>query len=287
MMTLRNHTSTLAQLWRRRVTRALIAALLPTLFFARFAFAVELTEPAGAEHGYPGLCDINGKKLADGEFRQWIRGDKLHVVITYRFPDGRFFEENALFRQQPELIQEQWSWKEFKDGKPQREFAADFVGKTASVHLANENKADQVSGNIDIENGRTFAGFGFMIALGNLRPRLVKGEQIELKAVGFAPKPFLKPMVVPVKIWHVRLEQMKMSGRNLQGDNFVIHPQIPTIAKVFVRVPDTHIWLTSPPPAGFLRWEGPIVLPNDPMIRVDLVSDTVGGPAEPLPAHQQ
>jgi hypothetical protein len=45
-------------------------------------------------------------------------------------------------------------------------------------------------------------------------------------------------------------------------------------------VPDTKIWLTNPPPAGFLRWEGPIVLPTDPMIRVDLISSSSNGPAE-------
>src|SRR5437763_10993831 len=55
---------------------------------ATYAFAIEVTEPAGAAHGYPGLCGINGKKLADGEFRQWVENDHLHVVITYRFPDG-------------------------------------------------------------------------------------------------------------------------------------------------------------------------------------------------------
>ena len=54
---------------------------------------------------------------------------------------------------------------------------------------------------------------------------------------------------------------MKMSGRLLKGDRFVIHPKIPAIAKLFVKVPDTRIWLTNPPPAGFLRWEGPSLNP--------------------------
>src|SRR5438876_1181288 len=56
---------------------------------------------------------------------------------------------------------------------------------------------------------------------------------------------------------------------------------LPLFAKLFINVPDTKIWLTNPAPAGFLRWEGPIVLPNDPLIRVDLLSGTKNGPAEP------
>src|SRR6266576_5661816 len=87
-------------------------------------YALEVTEPAGAAHGYPGLCDINGKKLADGEFRQWAEDHRLYVVITYKFPDDRLFEEKARFRQQTELMQEQWSWKELEHGRPEREFTA-------------------------------------------------------------------------------------------------------------------------------------------------------------------
>src|SRR5436305_14593762 len=88
-------------------------------------FALEVTEQAGAAHGYPGLCDINGKKLADGEFRQWVEGDHLYVVISYKFPNGQSFEEKARFRQESELMQEQWSWKELTKGTLQREFTAD------------------------------------------------------------------------------------------------------------------------------------------------------------------
>ena len=105
--------------------RILAALLLGASALVTPAAAIELTEPEGAAHGYPGLCDLNGKKLADGEFRQWVQDDKLHVVITYKFPDGQLYEEKALFRQQPELIQEQWSWRELKGGRPQREFAAE------------------------------------------------------------------------------------------------------------------------------------------------------------------
>jgi hypothetical protein len=243
------------------------------------ASAIEVTELAGAAHGYPGLCEANGRKIADGEFRQWVEDHHLYVVITYRLPHEQFFEEKARFRQDGELRQEQWSWKELMHGRPQREFTADFASGMASAHIRKDNK--DVSEKIDVEPGRTFAGFGFTIALSNLRKKLLKGEQIELKAVGFSPFPTLKPQVVTVKISHGGVDRMRMGGRSLRGDQFIIHPEIPLIAKLFVTVPDTKVWLTNPAPAGFLRWEGPIVLPNDPLVRVDLLSGAKIRPTEP------
>ncbi len=242
-------------------------------------FALEVTEPAGAAHGYPGLCSINGKKIADGEFRQWIENKRLHVIITYRFSDGELYEEQTQFRQQPELMQEKWSWKESKNGKSQREFAADFLSGIASAHVREEHK--DVSEKINVDPGRTFAGFGFAIALSNLRKRLRSGEQVQLKAVGFSPFPTLSPQVVTVTISHGGLDRMRMSGRLVKGDRFIVHPEIFFLARLFVDVPDTNIWLTNPAPAGFLRSEGPIVLPTDPLIRVDLLSGTKSESAEP------
>jgi hypothetical protein len=256
-----------------------LLVILAAGFFGIPILALEVIELAAAAHGYPGLCDINGKKLADGEFRQWVENHRLHVVITYEFPDGQLFEERARFRQQPNLLQEYWTWKEVKNGKSQREFTVDFLSGMGSAHILKDNK--NVSEKIDIERGRTFAGFGFTIALSNLRKRLLNGEQIELKAVGFSPFPTLKPQVVTVKLSYGGLDRIKMSGRVLKGDRFIIHPEVPAIAKLFVNVPDTKVWLTNPAPAGFLRWEGPIVLPTDPLIRVDLLSGTKSGPARP------
>ena len=129
--------------------------------------ALKVTEPAGAAHGYPALYDINGKKLADSEFRQWVENNRLHVVITHKFSAGEVYEEHGQFRQQPELIQEQWSWKELKNGTSQREFAVDFLAGIASVRIRQDHK--DVSKRISIEPGRTFAGFGFSLALSNLQ----------------------------------------------------------------------------------------------------------------------
>ena len=137
-----------------------------------------------------------------------------------------------------------------------------------------------VSEKINIEKSRTFAGFGFTIALSNLRQRLLNHEQVELKAVGFSPFPPAQPQVVTVKISYGGLDRVRMAGRSLKGDRFVVHPEISAIATLFVNVPDTKIWLANPRPAGFLRWEGPTVLPNDPLVRIDLLSGARSGPAQ-------
>jgi hypothetical protein len=47
---------------------AILLSILVASCIAGPVFAIEVTEPTGAAHGFPGLCDINGKKLADGEF---------------------------------------------------------------------------------------------------------------------------------------------------------------------------------------------------------------------------
>ena len=257
---------------------AAFCLILGAQWLALSVLAIEVTEPAAASHGYPGLCDLNGKKLADGEFRQWVENNRLHVVINYKFSAGEVYEEHSQFRQDLELIQEKWSWKESKHGRAQREFTVDFLTGIGSARISQDHK--DVSKKIKIEPGRTFAGFGFSLALSNLRKRLLSGEQVQLKAVGFSEFPTLGPQVVTVTISHGGVDRIRMSGRSVKGDRFVVHPEIPFIANLFVNVPDTKIWLTNPAPAGFLRWEGPIVLPTDPMIRVDLISSEKSRPAE-------
>jgi hypothetical protein len=121
-------------------------------------FALKVTEPAAASHGYPGLCDTNGKKLADGEFRQWVENDRLHVVITYKFSADEVYEEHSQFRQEPELIQEKWSWKESKHGKSQREFAVDFLTGIASAHISQDSK--DVSKKLKLNQAGRLPGLG-------------------------------------------------------------------------------------------------------------------------------
>src|SRR5207248_5879217 len=97
-----------------------------TILWCLSALGVGVTEFEGGAHGFPALLDADGKKLADGDFSQWIEGERLNIKIVYKFKRGRRIEERATFRQKPELIQEKWSWREIIGGQLQREFAVDF-----------------------------------------------------------------------------------------------------------------------------------------------------------------
>lgn len=193
--------------------RMLLAAVVVGIFLHTSAFAIKLTSFEGSLHGFPALRQPNGKKLAEGNFAQCVEAERLHVKLTYQFPGSRRIEETAEFRQRPELIQDKWSWRELRDGEPVRRFELDFGSGQANAEKREDQELKRWSEKVDIEPGRTFAGFGFVLAIKNLRERLIGREKLELMTVGFTPK----PRSVSVEISHTGREQMRMADRTLKG----------------------------------------------------------------------
>jgi hypothetical protein len=255
-----------------------MALLASIVFGLSTAAALQVAPFEGAARGFPVLRDSAGKKLADGQFAQWLEGERLHVRITYEFGNGTRVEENAVLRQRPTLVQEEWSFREMRSGQLYRQFEVDFRSGAASARKREENDLEEWNESVDVQPGRSFAGFGLTLAIKALRPRLVDGERAELQAVGFTPT----PRVGSVEISHAGVDAMTMGGRVLRGDHFLIHAKIPWFARLFIDVPDTHIWLTTPPPVGFLRWEGFLAEPGDSLVRVDLLPGEPSEAARPV-----
>jgi hypothetical protein len=59
---------------------------------------------------------------------------------------------------------------------------------------------------------------------------------------------------------------------------------VPFLVDLIVDAPTSHIWLLRPPPSEFLRFEGPLVEPEDPRVRVDLLPGSGSGTARPVQA---
>src|SRR5207253_2266808 len=110
-------------------------------------------------------------------------------------------------------------------------------------------------------------GIAFVTVIKSLREVLAPGEKIELEAVAFTPK----PRTATVSVIRSRPEEVRMAGRTIRADPYTIHPEIPWIAKPFVTALDQRVWLYGNAPAAFLRYQGPLIEPKDPMIRVDTI----------------
>ena len=212
------------------------------------------------------LTDPQGKVLADGRYEQHVAGGVVHILARYMFADGRVQIEKATVRLQPQIEQEAWSWTETdKSGDVLRSYEIDMRTGKAVAMRKDQNK--RWRDDVEIEKGKTFAGIGFMLAIKSLRENLAPGQAVELKAVAFTPH----PRSATVSIVHDGPDQVHAAGRVIKGDRFTIHPEIPAIARLFIHVPDQHIWLFGEGPPAFLRFEGPSVEPGDSIIHIDLV----------------
>ncbi|MDQ3116416.1 MAG: hypothetical protein M3Q86_07370 [Verrucomicrobiota bacterium] len=140
-----------------------------------------------AAHAYPVMLEPDGKALGTGEFSQQIEDGLLRIEITYKLKNGVRIQEKAAFQQRPELIQKEWSWRERKGDELQREFTVDFDSARASAQKREEDGLKNWLEAVEIEPGRTFAGFGFVLALQNLRDRLVRARRSSSK-VSAAPQ---------------------------------------------------------------------------------------------------
>lgn len=245
---------------------------------AREGDRAEVIAPeAVSVRGFPALRNLEGERLANGDFAQWLEEGRLHTRIRYDFEGGRHIGERAVFSLGARLRQERWSWREDRDGRTVRHFEVDFERGTVSGEKHEGGEVSRWDEDVDVQPGAAYAGFGFNVALKTHRDRLVAGDPVTLDAVVFTPD----PRVVPVELSHAGVEEMRMAGRVLKGDRFDLEPQIPWIVDLFVQPPGTRIWLTQPPAAEFLRWEGPLLEPDDPVVRVDVLPGPESGPARP------
>ena len=101
-------------------------------------------------------CD----KAAGVDTRQRGENDRLHVELVWEYPDGRRVEERSVLRQKPELVQESWSVEERVAGQVVRRIDVDFAKRHASGLKVKDGKQKTWSQQIDVTDGRTFAGFG-------------------------------------------------------------------------------------------------------------------------------
>jgi len=220
----------------------------------------------GTLRGFPIVRDANGRAVAEGTLTQFIENGKLHAQGVYQFHDGRRVEEDTVIEQHPRVRQLSWSWEERRGDDALRSYSVDLVTGHATARKRSGDGVDSWDEHLD-GTANAFVGVGFMYAVKNLTERLDKGEKVELTAVVFTAK----PRTVTVTISRDQVGELTMAGRKLPAERYVIHPEVPWIARLFVKAPDQYLWFYRPSPPMFLRADIPLAEPSDPMIRIELI----------------
>jgi hypothetical protein len=220
----------------------------------------------GDAQAFTSLTDAQGKPLGDSRYSQHIEGGALHIETRTDLPPDRIIVEHAVLRLQPQLEQESWDWTERVGGQLVREYKVDFrTGKAEATRIDQKKRWKE---DLSIEPGKSFAGIGFIAVVKALRAQLSPGQHVELQAVAMMPR----PRTATVTITRDGTSDVRMAGRTIAGDRYTIHPEIPWIARPFIHAPDQHVWLLKDDPPAFLRFEGPLLEPNDPIVRIDLIA---------------
>src|SRR2546425_4822824 len=223
----------------------------------------------GTLRGFPVVRDVDGHQIGEGTLTQYLEDGKLHAQGIFDLRDGRRVQEDVVLEQRPRLRQLSWSWEETRGGEVLRRFSVDLTTGHATARKRTSDGVDTWDDHLDgTRDG--FAGVGFMYAVKNLTDRLDKGEKIELTAVVFTTK----PRAVTVTVSRDQTGELTMGGRRLPAARYVIHPEVPWIARLFVKAPDQYLWYYRPDPPAFLRADIPVAEPGDPIIRIELLPGT-------------
>jgi hypothetical protein len=222
------------------------------LAVATAASAIPMQFAEGDLRGLPEMRDLQGRLLGRGDFVQTVDRSGIHVTVTYHQLNGDRIQETAMLSTVGgDLAQRQWGWQRTSGGQVVERYSMNFDTGEARTLLVRNGKPEERQEHLSMTKGQAFAGIGFTFALKNIAPRLVRGEPVTLEGVAFTPK----PRHANVLVSSAGVETVRSGARMVRADHFVIHPKVPSVAKLFVNVPDSHLWFLRGPPPGFIRAE--------------------------------
>jgi hypothetical protein len=251
---------------RVRMRRTQTLVFVVGLSVAAAAAAIPLQYPEGTLRGLPEMRDQQGQLLGRGNFAQWVDGSGIHVKVTYDQLNGdRIEETTTLSTEGGDLAQRAWSWQRASGGQVVERYAMNFDTGEGRTLLVRSGRREERRERLSVVKGQTFAGIGFTFALKNVYPRLVRGERVVLEGIAFTPR----PRKAKVLVSSTGVETVRSGGRSLRADHLVIHPQVPKVAKLFVNVPDSHLWFLRGRPPGFVRAD--VQMQSLGVVRIDSV----------------
>ena len=235
----------------------------------------------GVVHGFLVLRALNGQILADGDLNQMARGNKVTSKLVFRFLDGSYQEETAVFSQSryfqlltDHLIQRGPSFPRPID------MSIDTARQHVTVRYIDDDGKDKIADErmdlpSDLTNGI------ISILLKNLPPG---GTATILSTVAATPKPRL----VKLAITRVGEEPFANGHSSYKASHLLLKVELGGVSGVVAPLlgkqpPDNHVWILAGDAPAFLRSEAPFYV-GGPSWRIELTSPA--WPRAILPAQR-
>ena len=246
-------------------TRVLIASL---VCGAAFSSAPVQAEPVrvifqeGVTRAFPVVRTLTGQKLAQGDFIQVARGDRVDSRMTFRFADGSLYDERVVYSQAGvfsllsyRIVQRGPSFPEALEASVDRETGRYEVRYRADEDSPEEVLTGQFTLPADVYNG--------MLSL--LLKNLPRRSDTIVQVVAFMPRPRL----VKVQLLPIADDLVLVSDSPTQVIRWAIRPQLGLFASLLVSdIPDVHCWILPGEAPAFLKAEGPLYF-QGPVWRIE------------------
>lgn len=206
----------------------------------------------GVSRAFPRLKSVQNETLADGEFIQVARGDRVVNRLVFHFKDGSLHDETVVFSQRGvftllsyRLVQRGRSFPETLEAFVDRDTERYEVRYRADDDSPEEHLTGKFTPPDDAYNGM------LSLIVKNLPP----GTTETVSVVAFTPK----PRAVQLQLQPVAEERTRVGGMMLPTIRYHLRPQLGLFASLLVTdIPDIRVWVLPGEAPAFLRGEGPL-----------------------------
>jgi hypothetical protein len=236
-----------------------------------WASDVPVRYPEGVFTGFLVLRNTDGKRIADGDVSQTLRGDRVNVHLTFKFLDGSSFDELTVYTQHgtfrlvsDHVVQKGPSFD------PEMDASIDVASGKVSVHSADkkgkqQQYAETMSLSPDVANGILFT------LLTNVDPH---AAMTSVPFVAFTPK----PRVVQFEILPQADQTIFVGSRRYLALHYLLKIKIGGAIGVMAKVagkqpPDTDAWTLKSDAPDLLATQGPLY-DGGPIWRIELAAPT-------------
>jgi hypothetical protein len=254
----------------QELSTAIASVILLALLSSRAAPAqtpIPALHKEGLVHGFLVLRNTQGDVLADGEFSQTARGERVTSHVVFRFRDGSLHEETTAFSQRGSF-QLQSSHLVQKGPTFKNPTEVSINGKTGQISVRYTDDDGKEKKTDDRLKLPTDTANGMLLTI--VKNILPGSPQSKVSLLAITPK----PRIVKLLISPDGEEPFAVGSVNYKATRYLIKFELGGIAGVVAPIvgkqpQDMHVWIMAGDAPGFVRLEGPLY-PSGPTWRIEL-----------------